>query len=164
MDIHTGVICVKKALCLILIGLLIGAVALADVPQLSDNLFASAKQAVGYLASGEYERMVTLLPFSDVAPSAQEWESFSSNYANLEDVQSDYAVGFWTGGMWVVAVPIQVPENGDVEVLALSSEDGASFTGYRYATWAQVESACNSSDRVVWNVEYIDGVPTLLAD
>lgn len=154
----------KKALCLAVVILLIGAVALADVPQLSDNLFSSAKQAVGYLASGEYERLVTLLPFSDVAPSAQEWESFAGNYADLSNVQSDYAVGFWTGGMWVVAVPIQAPENGDVEVLALSSEDGSSFTGYRYATWSQVESACNGSDRVVWNVEYIAGTPTLLMD
>ena len=154
----------KKALCLILVGLLIGAAALADVPQLSDSLFASAKQAVGYLASGEYERLVTLLPFSDVAPSAQEWESFAGNYGDLENVQSDYAVGFWMNGMWVVAVPIQVPDNGDVEVLALSSEDGASFNGYRYATWAQVESACANSDRVVWNVEYISGTPTLVMD
>lgn len=154
----------KKTLCLILIALLIGAAALADVPQLSDKLFASAKQAVQYLASGEYERLVTLLPFSDIAPSAQEWESFARNYGDLSSVQSDYAVGFWTGSMWVVAVPVQVPESGDVEVLALSSEDGASFYGYRYATWAQVESAVNSSDRVVWNSEYIGGMPTLEMD
>ena len=154
----------KKALCFILIGLLIGAAALAEAPHLSDDLFASAKQAVGYLASGEYERLVTLMPFSDVAPSAQEWESFARNFDDLTAVQSDYAVGLWTGDMWVVAVPVQVPDSGDVEVLALSSEDGDSFYGYRYATWAQVEAACENSDRVVWNVEYIDGTPTLEMD
>ena len=87
----------KKALCFILIGLLIGAAALAEAPHLSDDLFASAKQAVGYLASGEYERLVTLMPFSDVAPSAQEWESFARSFDDLTAVQSDYAVGFWTG-------------------------------------------------------------------
>lgn len=154
----------KRSLCIALICLLIGAAALAEVPRLSDDLFAGAKQAVVYLASGEYERVVTVLPFSDVAPSAQEWESFSANYSNLEDIQSDYAVGFWTGTMWVIAVPMQVPETGDVEVLALSSEDGVSFNGYRYATWAQIESAYARSDRVLWNVEYVGGTPTLIAD
>ena len=154
----------KKAICIILIALMIGASALAEVPQLSDDLFDSAKQAVAYLASGEYERLVTLMPFSDVAPSAQEWESFARNFNDLTSVQSDYAVGFWMGDMWVVAVPVQEPENGDVEVLALSSEDGNSFYGYRYATWAQVETACAKSDHVVWNVEYIGGTPTLEMD
>ena len=42
----------KKALCIALALLMIGASALA-APQLSDGLFTSAKQAVGYLASGE---------------------------------------------------------------------------------------------------------------
>lgn len=154
----------KKCLCIVLICLMIGAAALAEVPSLSNNLFASAKQAVVYLASGEYERMVTLLPFSDVAPSAQEWEGFAANYANLNDIQTDYSVGFWTGSMWVIAVPMQVPETGDVEALALSSEDGVSFSGYRYATWAQVEAAYADSERVLWNAEYVGGTPTLVAD
>lgn len=154
----------KRSLCIALICLLIGAMALAEVPRLSDDLFVSAKQAVVYLASGEYERIVTVLPFSDVAPGASEWESFSANYSNLEDVQSEYSVGFWTGTVWVIAVPIQAPETGDVEVLALSSEDGVSFNGYRYATWAQIEAAYTDSDRVLWNVEYVGGTPTLIAD
>ena len=52
----------KKALCVILAALLIGATALAGgAPQLSGSLFSAAKQAVGYLASGEYERLVTLI-------------------------------------------------------------------------------------------------------
>ena len=154
----------KKLICLTLALLMLGAVALADAPQLSDSLFSSAKQAVSYLASGEYERLVTLLPFSDVAPSAAEWESFAGNYSNLGSIQSSYAVGFWAGGVWVVAVPMQVPDNGSVEVLALSSEDGVSFNGYRYATWSQVESAYATSSHVVWNDEYVGGTPTVIAD
>lgn len=153
----------KKWICLTLALLLIGASALA-APQLSDSLFLSAKQAVGYLASGEYERLVTLLPFSDVAPSASEWESFAANYADLSNVQSDYAVAFYTGSIWVVAVPVQVPDSGSVEVLALSSEDGAAFNGYRYGTWSQVEAAIQQSDRVIWNEEYVGGTPTVVAD
>lgn len=154
----------KKIIAWIVALLLIGTVALADAPQLSDSLFSSAKQAVGYLASGEYERLVTLLPFSDMAPSASEWERFAGNYANLSSPQSSYAVGFWNGSVWVVAVPIQAPDRGTVEVLALSSEDGSSFNGYRYATWSQIESAYASSDHVVWNEEYVGGTPTVIAD
>ncbi len=153
----------KKWICAVLALMLIGATALA-APQLSDSLFSSAKQAVGYLASGEYERLVTLLPFSDVAPSASEWESFAANYSSLSGVQSDYAVAFYTGSVWVVAVPVQVPDSGSVEVLALSSDDGVSFNGYRYATWSQVESACQQSDHVIWNEEYVGGTPTVVAD
>ena len=154
----------RKTLCMVLVLMLIGTIALADVPQLSSSLFSSAKQAVGYLASGEYERLVTLLPFSDVAPSAAEWESFAGNYADLTSVQSEYAVAFWTGSIWVVAVPMQAPASGSVEVLALSSDDGSSFNGYRYATWSQIESAYANSDHVLWNEEYVAGTPTVVAD
>ena len=154
----------KKILCLALICLLIGAAAFAEVPHLSDDLFVCAKQAVVYLASGEYERIVTLLPFSGTAPGAQEWESFSANYTNLNDIQNDYSVGFWTGTMWVIAVPMQIPEAGTVEVLALSSEDGVTFSGYLYANWARIEAAYAKSDRVLWNEEYVGGKPTLAVD
>ena len=154
----------KKLICVMLALLLIGACALADAPQFSSALFSSAKQAVGYLASGEYERLVTLLPFSDVAPSADEWKSFAGNYSDFSNIQSDYAVAFYASGIWVVAVPLQVPESGSVEVLALSSEDGSTFNGYRYATWSQVESAYSQSSHVQWNDEYVSGTPTVVAD
>ena len=154
----------KKTICVMLVLLLIGSIALADVPQLSSSLFSSAKKAVGYLASGEYERLVTLLPFSDVAPSADEWKSFAGNYSDFSNIQSDYAVAFYASGIWVVAVPLQVPESGSVEVLALSSEDGSTFNGYRYATWSQVEKAYSQSSHVQWNDEYVSGTPTVVAD
>ena len=154
----------KKLICVLLVLSLMGSVALADAPRLSDDLFTSAKLAVGYLASGAYEKLVTLLPFSDVAPSASEWERFAANYSDLSNAQSEYAVAYWTGNYWVVAVPIQEPASGDVEALVLGSEDGSSFIGYRYATWSQVESGYNSSDRVLWNVEYVGGTPTVVAD
>ena len=153
----------KKLICLVLALLLIGTAALA-APQLSGSLFSSAKQAVGYLASGEYERLVTLLPFSGDAPSASEWESFAANYSGLSGAQSKYAVAFWTGSVWVVAVPLQEPSSGSVEVLALSSEDGSSFNGYSYRSWSQIEDAYEKSDHVLWNEEYVGGTPTVVAD
>ena len=154
----------KKALCFILILLLLGSTALAAVPQPDDNLFLCARQAVGYLASAEYERLVTLLPFSDVAPSASEWESFAANFNNLDSVQTDYAVGYWTGSLWKLAVPVQNPDSDDVEVLVLSSEDGVGFTGYRYATWGQVAKEYGGSDHVTWNKEYMGSAPVVYAD
>ncbi len=154
----------KKLICFAMVCLMIGATALAGAPQLSDSLFSSAKQAVGYLASGEYERLVTLLPFSDVAPSASEWESFAGNYSDMGHIQSDYAVAYWTGSVWRVAVPLQVPESGSVEALVLSSEDGSAFSGYRYATWSQVEKEYGNSDHVRWSKEYVGGTPTVVAD
>lgn len=153
----------KKPICILLALMLIGASALA-APQLSGSLFSSAKSAVIYLASGEYEKLVTLLPFSDVAPSAAEWEGFAANYSDLSGVQSKYAVAFWTGSIWVVAVPLHEPEDGSVEVLALSSEDGETFNGYRYGTWSQVQSAYEKSDHVLWNEEYVGGEPTIVSD
>ena len=64
----------------------------------------------------------------------------------------------------MVAVPLQAPENGSVEALVLGSEDGSSFIAYRYATWSQVESGYSTSDRVLWNIEYVGGTPTVIAD
>lgn len=153
----------KKLMCLVLVLLLAGSAALA-APKLSSSLFSSAKQAVGYLASGEYERLVTLLPFSGDAPSAAEWESFAGVYATLSDTQSKYAVAYWTGKTWVVAVPLHEPSDGSVEVLALSSEDGSVFNGYKYASWSKIESAYEKSDHVLWNEEYVGGTPTVVAD
>ena len=153
----------KKFLCLVLALMMIGSAAFA-VPQLSDSLFSSAKQAVSYLASGEFERLVTLLPFSDVAPSAAEWERFAGNFSTLSDVQTDYAVAFWTGSVWVLAVPVHVPDSGNVETLVLGSEDGSSFIGYRYASWSRIESEYASSNHVIWNKEYVPSAPTIVAD
>ena len=154
----------KKVFCILLVLMLIGSTAFA-VPQLSEGLFNSAKQAMVVLASGEYERLVTLLPFSGVAPSAAEWERFAGNFSNLSNVQTDYAVAYWSGSYWNVAVPAQVPDSADVEALVLGSEDGVSFiVGYRYATWGRIESEYSASEYVIWNREYVSGAPTVVAD
>ena len=152
------------AISVVLALLLMGATALAAAPQLDDGLFLSARKAMGCLSSAEYERVVTLLPFSDVAPSAAEWERFAGNFTSLDGAQTDYAVAYWTGSLWKLAVPAQNPDSDDVEVLVLSSEDGSSFTGYRYATWGQVEKDLRNSDHVTWNQEYVGSAPVVVAD
>jgi hypothetical protein len=155
----------KKIICLILLAALFCSAAYAEsVPALSDNLFSCAKQAFSCLASGEYERLVTQLPFSDVSPSASEWQSFSGNYSDLTNVQTKYAVAYWTGSNWNIAVPAQEPSNGSVEVLVLISDDGNTFSGYRYATWSRVESDYSGSTHVRWNKEYAGGTPVIFAD
>ena len=147
------------------LALMLAPAALATgAPQFQNALFDSGKQAVAYLASGEYERLVTKLPFSGVAPSAGEWESFAGNFQNLTGVQSDYAVAWWTGAMWKLAVPMQVPDSDAVEVLVLTSEDGSCFDGYRYALWSQVEREFAGSDHVLWNMDSVGGAPTVFVD
>jgi hypothetical protein len=154
----------KKTLCAILALVLVGTAALAGAPKLAPGLFDSAKLALAGLAAGEYEALSQRLPFSADAPDAAWWQRLAEGYADLSEVQDEYAVAFWTGKIWVLAVPVQPPSNGAVEVLAFSSEDGASFNACRYATWDQVEDACADSSRVIWGKEYVGGSATVVAD
>lgn len=147
----------KKLICLLLIACLLVPAALADnAPKLDDKLFDYAKKALVCLSSGEYERLVSNLPFSDVSPSASEWQNFAGNYQDLTDPQSEYAVAYWRGTCWNVAVPVQTPDNDDVEVLVLTSYDGTSFSGYRYSDWASIQSEYADSEHICWNKEYFD--------
>lgn len=154
----------KKTLLAVMALLLAGTVALAGAPKLSSGLFDSAKQALVVLASGNYEGLSDRLPFSGDAPDARQWQGLAEGFTDLSGVQTDYAVGFWTGKIWVIAVPVQPPSDGSVEVLAFSSEDGATFNACRCATWKQIESAFSDSDRVIWNQEYVGGSATVVAD
>lgn len=133
-------------------------------PQLSDSLFSAAKQAAECLMRGDYDRLTEVLPFSGPAPDAGEWASFAGNYRQTGHAQQQYAVGYWLNGSWRVAVPMQTPDSASVEVLLLSSEDGYTFTGYRYASWGQVGQEYVSSDHVVWNAEYVPAAPQVFAD
>lgn len=140
--------------------------AYADVPQISGELFSSAKQALLYLASGEYERLVTLLSFSDVAPSASEWQKFAEgNFSTLGNgVQTDYAVAYWNGSCWKVAVPVAVPDQGNVESIVLTSSDGRTFSGYRYCDWNSVQGEYEGAAYVTWNKEFVNSTPMIAID
>lgn len=151
---------------LIVLMLFAAATAHADAPQISGKLFSSAKQALVYLASGEYERLVTLLPFSDVSPSAAEWQGFAEgNFSSLRSgVQTEYAVAYWNGSCWKVAVPVSVPSSGNVETMVLTSADGKSFSGYRYSDWSDVCGEYESAPYVTWNKEYVGSEPKIAVD
>ena len=150
----------KKTLLAILALILVGTTALAGAPKLSSGLIESAKQALVALSSCDYELLSERLPFSD----ASQWEHLAEDYASLDDVQTDYAVAFWTGNIWVIAVPVQPPSDESVEVLAFSSEDGVSLNACRHATWRQIEEAYSKSNRVVWDQEYVGGSAMVVAD
>lgn len=157
----------KRAICCILVVmLLMSATAFADVPKLSSEMLSTAKQALSCLGAGEYERLVTMLPYSDVAPSADEWQSFAqNNFTTLGGgVQTEYAVAYWTGSVWKLAVPVSAPSDGTVETLVLSSADGSTFNGYRYADWSQVQEEYESASYVSWDSEYIPSDPVVAAD
>lgn len=154
----------KKMLALLLAIALICCASAVAAPKLSDRLFACTKQALQCLSSGEYERLVTGLPFADVAPSAKEWKRFAGNFSDLSRVQTDYAVAYWRGDSWCVAVPVRAPADGGVEVLVLTSGDGKAFNGYRYSTWGRIQQEYRDSDHVCWNEEYMGGDAMVMAD
>lgn len=129
--------------------------AYAEVPALSENMFKYAKAALGCLASGDFDKVVTNLPFSDISPSADEWRSFArGSFSSLNNPQSKYAVAYWTGRAWKLAVPVETPSSDSVDAFVLVSEDGRSFTGYGCSSWGKVRSEFQSSAYVVWNDEY----------
>ena len=136
-------------------GLLWMASAMA-APQLSGSLFPAAKDALSCLSKGEYERVSSVLPYSGVSPDAEEWARFARNFSSLKNAQRDYAVAYWSGG-WRVAVPVRPPANGSVEALMLFSDDGKTFSGYKYVTWSRVEKEYAASEKVIWNQEYVGG-------
>jgi len=149
----------KKILCCILLAamLLSCTCAVAEVPSLSESLFKYAKKAITALADGDYEKVVTGLPFSDVSPSAEEWRNLAEgSFSALagSSPQTKYAVAYWTGNVWKVAVPVATPSSGSIETLVLVSEDGATFTGYGCSSWKKIESESQSSSYVSWNDEY----------
>ena len=151
----------KRFLCCTLIATLLFAASVpalaADVPSLNTKMFDYAKAALKCLASGDYDRVVTGLPFSGLSPSADEWRSFAQGaFSNLSgsSPQTNYAVAFWAGRAWRVCVPVSEPSSDSVEALVLSSEDGSTFTGYACVTWDSVRSAYQSADYVSWDKEY----------
>lgn len=148
----------KKILCSVLVAvLLLTAAASAEVPSLSESLFKCAKGTLTALASGSYDKIVTSVPFSGVSPSADEWENFArGSFSDLtgSSPQTKYAVAYWNGSIWKVAVPVSEPSSGSVETLVLLSEDGETVTGYACNSWSRVQGEYESSSYVKWNSEY----------
>ena len=126
-------------------------------PKLSGKAFTYAKGALVALADGDFDKVVTHLPFSGVSPSASEWKNFAKNaFDHLvgSSPQTTYAVAYWTGSVWKIAVPVSTPNNPAVETFVLTSEDGERFMGYGCTTWSSVVSEYQNASHVTWNDEY----------
>lgn len=109
---------------------------------------------------------MTLLPFSDVSPSASEWQDFAEgNFTTLSNgVQTDYAVAYWNETDWRLAIPVSEPNDDSVETLVLISPDGSTLTGYRYATWGDVKREYEAASYTIWNQEYVSSTPVVTFD
>ena len=136
----------------------------ACAEKFSGDLFEYAKNGLNAMAAGKYEPMVSKLPFTDASPSASEWAKFAKCYSDLSDVQTKYAVAYWNGVCWNVAIPISEPDDGKVEVFILTSNDGKAFSGYRYTTWSQVVNEYSVSSKVYWDEEYYPDVSVATDD
>ena len=157
----------KRIVSLALLAALLLSAALAEgVPSISGELFSAAKEALSLLSYGEYARVSEALPFSGGAPSAEEWRQFAGSFSTLDSgtVQRDVSVAYWQGSCWYLAVPVTEPKRDSVEALVLRSDDGASFSGYKYATLGDVKAGYQASDYVTWNEEYVAGTPVIIAD
>lgn len=146
----------KKILCFMLAAILLLGIgcAQAEVPSLSENLFKYAKGTLVCLSSGAYDKIVTSVPFSDVSPSADEWAAFARGSFDGTNPQTKYAVAYWTGNFWKVAVPVSEPSSGDVDALVLVSADGSTITGYSCNNWKTISQEYQNSEYVRWNEEY----------
>ena len=154
----------KKLICALLIAMLAASPALAaDAPQLSGGLIGAAKRAAVYLAAGEFDRMAEL-PFSEGTPDADGWRDFANRFSFTGRAQAEYAVAYWVGDAWHIAVPLEVPENGAVETLMLLSVDGERITGCRRSYWGEVESELAGSDHITWDREYVGSAPKVFVD
>lgn len=143
--------------CMLICALLCGCGALAEVPRLGEGMFKYAKNTLTCLGSGDYDKIVTAVPFSDVCPSADEWAGLAEgSFTSLagSTPQKKYAVAYWTGEAWKIAVPVAEPSSADVEALVLFSEDGKTFSGYSCAGWGKVEKEYHKAEYVQWNDEY----------
>ena len=155
----------KKILILLLTAVMLLTVASAQVSAPSERLFAYAKGALHLLAMGDYDQLVTALPFSDMSPGADEWQSFATgSFTTLADAvpQRQYAVAYWMGDCWKIAVPVAEPANDFVETLILISEDGRSFSGYGCALWSQIRAEYQAAEFVHWNEEYFGGTSAII--
>lgn len=144
--------CILIAAMLLCIGF-----ASADAPAPSNALFGYITNAMNLLSSGAYDRVVASVPFSDVAPSADEWKNFAEgSFTTLVGSvpQNEYIVAYWSGSVWKVAMPVFEPASDDVEVLVLSSEDGETFIGYGRSLWGNIRREYESSMYVKWSREY----------
>ncbi|MBQ6373883.1 MAG: hypothetical protein IJJ45_05270 [Clostridia bacterium] len=150
----------KKVLCLLMIAALGAMPAMASVPRLSGRLIGEAKQAAVSLTTRAFDALATL-PFSGGSPDAEEWRSFARSFAFSGRAQTEYAVAYYGGGSWRIAVPLEAPQSGSVEVLQLLSDDGVSFSGYRHTTWSKVEGELHASEHITWDREYVSGAPRL---
>lgn len=142
---------------LLILSLLICFPALAEVPKLGEGMFKYVKNTLTCLASGDYDKIVTAVPFSDLSPSADEWANLAeAAFTSLagSTPQKKYAVAYWTGEAWKIAVPVSEPSSSDIEALVLFSEDGKTFSGYSCATWGKVEKEYHKAEYVQWNEEY----------
>lgn len=155
----------KKILILLLIAVMLMTNAFAEVISLSDQLFMHAKSALSLLAAGNYDQVVTSIPFSGFAPGPDEWRSLTEfSFTTLKGSlpQQQYAVAYWIGNSWKVAVPVSEPNSDWVETLVLVSQDGLSFSGYGCSSWGQVSMEYQMAEYVRWNQEYFGGTSAII--
>ena len=148
----------KRILMIILaMAVLCGSAALAESGRIDDQLFNTAKQALFYLDTGDYETASTLLGNVDADTlKALVAENFTTLGGGL--AQTRISVAFYVSGHWFLAVPTAEPSMPEVEALVLNCGPGDAVLEARYLLWSDVELGLDAAEAVIWNEEYIPGV------
>lgn len=157
----------KKWMAAVLAAILAFMLPIVALAELEKTLFDDAKQAVSLLSYGEYQKAIDKLDFSDNQPDSEEFARFVDE--NLDsvlygDVQCSVAVGYRKGSAWRLAVPVEEPEDGSVQVLVLRSKDGQSFDAYTATSWRDVMAEVDESETVIWNEAYEPDDQVFLTD
>lgn len=118
--------------------------------ELSYELFDRAKQAIVLASYGEYSEALNEIAIEE---NLESFETFvCDKLASIFNgaVQTEVGLGWKDGDGWHIAIPIQTPNDDDVEVFVLHSVDGATFDGYAALTWGKVIKKADAADQKVW--------------
>lgn len=159
----------RKWICLLLVAALLGAptLALAKEAKINTKLFTAAKQALTLLSYGETKKALKKLGLSTGEEAVARLSAFAED--NLTDlmyvsVQTEVAVCYKVEAGYRFAVPLEAPEDRDVQVFVLKSKDGQSFSGYTSTTWGELQRELADSESVTWKDAYDPSASVFIAD
>lgn len=157
----------RKWICLLLVVALLGVPTLAFAKGINTKLFSAAKQALTLLSYGETKSALKKLGLSSDADAVERLDTFvEENLADLMyvSVQTDVAVCYKVEKGYKFAVPLEAPEDRDVQTFVLKSKDGQSFGGYTAMTWGDVQRELADSDSIIWKDAYDPSASVIIAD
>ena len=147
----------KKVLAFVLIGCML-AMCSAEMAYPEDAVFEAAKQSVSLLAEGKFDGAAALLKLPLSVAELKAYVDSNLPQIYTADVQTDISVAWLSGGIWYIAVPIEIPNDSTVPAVVYTLTGTAGFAGIEVAVWRDAEQRSRQGECVKWNVEYTPGM------